>query len=103
MRSLERLHGLEKAHCERQRRNYKCTIMFHDYGDKKMEGVCNDRALAIAICDIGSMLIERKIPVCLTITKSIDHPEKDFSHIVYFPDSVYNEMLDLARELGEQK
>ncbi len=79
----------ERRHASYQRKNYKSSLSLHSCQLRKIPGISDNRAIAIVTEEISLFLMEKQVPFCLPHSLA---NTKDYSRIVYFPDSVEEEM-----------
>lgn len=97
---------IERLHQKKQTGGYRIFALLHEDNPNKMPDVSATRAIAIAIDKIGRYVLERGIPCCFPVfgwkhnsSFSAPLPLEVLSRIVYFPDSVDDEMQRRAAQL----
>ena len=82
---------------EKKQMKYVSALMLHPCPEKKAEIAYWQRAAARVIAEFSQEAISKNIPFCFPDSRGWKHLD-DYSRIVYFPDSVDDEMARLRAE-----
>ena len=96
--------GLDEkgAHYQVQMEKFNRYLMLHPYQEKRIPNTSDERALVLVINDISQYFKQQNIPFCFPESMGWGHLD-DLSRIVYFPDSLDDEVQARVKQLrGKQ-